>query len=80
MPNPNPKKEYLIAQKTTWKHLPTKAVRIPEAFEPQVLDLARSLDSGNGNESTAPVSQSLENLFEILPKLSLSQSSPSLTC
>lgn len=77
MPNPNPKKEFLVAQKTTWKHLPTKAVRIPEAFEPQVLELARLLDSGN--ESPLPVASAsasqalfLENLFEILPKLSLS--------
>lgn len=79
MPNPNPKKENLIRQKTTWVHLPTKAVRIPEIFEPQVLELARSLDSGAPPTSYSdckkfPPSQELEigSLYEILRSLPLS--------
>lgn len=44
--NPNPKRENLRVQKTNWKHLPTKAVRIPKAFETQILELALELDSG----------------------------------
>lgn len=73
MPNPNPKKEYLIAQKTTWKHLPTKAVRIPEVFEPQVVELARSLDRGDSFQQVQQILHfsEIESLYEILPKLSL---------
>lgn len=64
--NPNPKRENLRVQKTTWRHLPTKAVRVPELFEPQVLELARSLD-GNGG---AAITQ-IEYFYETLLKLSL---------
>lgn len=71
MPNPSPKKEYLIAQKTTWKHLPTKAVRIPEIFEPQILEAARLLDKGDSFELELSKS-GIEELYKILAKLPLS--------
>lgn len=45
MANPSPKQSNLVRQKPSWKHLPTKAVRIPEVFEQQVIELARSLDT-----------------------------------
>lgn len=46
MANRSPKQENLVRQKPSWKHLPTKAVRIPEVFESQVMEVARSLDGG----------------------------------
>ncbi|MHC5674227.1 hypothetical protein [Nostoc sp.] len=44
MPNPHPQTEHLTKQKTTWQHLPTKAVRVPEIFLEEIEKFARSLD------------------------------------
>jgi len=44
MPNYHPKIEHLAKQKTTWQHLPTKAVRVPEIFLEEIEGYARSLD------------------------------------
>ncbi|MBD2778649.1 DEAD/DEAH box helicase [Iningainema tapete] len=79
--NPNPRTEFLVAQKTGWRHLPTKAVRVPQALESQVLEYARLLDSQNENQSIfygflsleASIRQleswSLEDLLELEKKL-----------
>lgn len=46
MPNPSPKTENLRRETPKWKNLPTVAVRIPECFKDQVLNIARALDEG----------------------------------
>jgi hypothetical protein len=51
MSNPNPKTQYLTRQKPNWNHLPTKAIRLPEIFENQILEFARSLDNGLNPQS-----------------------------
>jgi hypothetical protein len=33
-----------------WKHTPTKAIRVPKAFEDQLLSLAKNLDQGKITE------------------------------
>jgi DNA helicase II / ATP-dependent DNA helicase PcrA len=44
MPNPHPKSENLVKQKTKWNNLPTKATRVPEIFLEEIEKFARSLD------------------------------------
>lgn len=44
MGNPNPNQTGLVKRK--WNHTPTVAVRIPEQFSDQIIDIARQLDVG----------------------------------
>jgi SNF2 family DNA or RNA helicase len=47
----------LARQKALWRHVPTKAVRVPEVFENQVLDFARVLDTGEQSQQKQIVAQ-----------------------
>ncbi|MCC5644800.1 DEAD/DEAH box helicase [Nostoc sp. CHAB 5824] len=60
MANPSSKIQYLTRQKPNWNHLPTKAIRLPEIFEKQILEFARSLDNG---------SSPLNSVFSTLDRL-----------
>jgi SNF2 family DNA or RNA helicase len=55
-----------------WNHTPTKAVRIPEIFATQILEIARSLDSGDKVKSQSLDLESLplDELLEIEAALS----------
>ncbi len=53
-----------------WNHTPTKAVRIPEVFTEQILEIARSLDMGNSsNQGIDLESLPLKQLLEIQKNL-----------
>jgi len=72
MPNYHPKIEHLAKQKTTWQHLPTKAVRVPEIFLEEIEEYARSLDShskrvslDNGSLSS-PTNINLESVLSVI--------------
>ncbi|MDV3003017.1 MAG: Crossover junction endodeoxyribonuclease RuvC (plasmid) [Chroococcopsis gigantea SAG 12.99] len=45
MANHHPKTEYLKKQQPKWKHLPTKALRVPEVFCDRIETFARQLDN-----------------------------------
>jgi hypothetical protein len=45
MPNYKGNVKNLVAQKTQWVNLPTKAIRVPEAFVETLLQQAVSLDN-----------------------------------
>lgn len=47
---------------TIWKNTPTKAIRIPVAFESEILNYAQSLDQG------MPIDQKLVNLKQKILK------------
>ncbi|ETX03589.1 MAG: hypothetical protein ETSY1_46825 (plasmid) [Candidatus Entotheonella factor] len=70
MANPAPRKEYLVPQRPSWVHLPTKAVRVPECFASQLLVMARAWD--DGQDQPEPVA-SEAMLIEQLEGLSLEQ-------
>jgi hypothetical protein len=46
MANPSPQIENLCPMQAKWKNTPTKAIRVPECFAPELLEIARSMDRG----------------------------------
>jgi uncharacterized protein (DUF2249 family) len=54
-------------RKSVWKHGETQAIRVPKAFVPQLLEIARKLDAGEAIEIVeslppAPLDESLEQM------------------
>jgi crossover junction endodeoxyribonuclease RuvC len=45
MANHHPRTEYLKKQESSWKHLPTKAIRVPEVFSARIQSFAKTLDN-----------------------------------
>jgi hypothetical protein len=66
MPNPHPKVENLVKQKTVWKNLPTKPLRVPEIYCEEIENYARLLDAGmeskfwDGEDDEPPSASQLE--------------------
>ncbi|MDJ0599554.1 MAG: crossover junction endodeoxyribonuclease RuvC [Crocosphaera sp.] len=50
----NSKLKHLVPQKTTWKNLPTKAVRVPECFVEEIINYAHSLDQNTISATDTP--------------------------
>lgn len=46
MANFNPLRENLRKETPKWRNLPTTAIRVPEIFKDQILDIARAFDDG----------------------------------
>lgn len=41
----------LVAQKTNWKNLPTKAIRVPKCFASKLVEIAKMWDENNSISS-----------------------------
>jgi SNF2 family DNA or RNA helicase len=52
MANPNPRTDQLPKQQPHWKHLPTRAIRVPEILLGDIERYARSLDGGGTANGT----------------------------
>mgnify|MGYP006165302521 CR=1 FL=1 len=52
MANPNPRTDQLPKQQPRWRHLPTRAIRVPEILLGDIERYARSLDNGERIEQT----------------------------
>ncbi len=61
MSNPHPITSHLKKQPAKWKHLPTKAIRVPEVFIEVIESYARKLDVGEGIEPVSPPNFSFPN-------------------
>lgn len=71
MPNSNSKQDNLIRQKPKWRHLPTKAVRLPEVFIDELLDIAEKLDLGELPLLESNKESDLESIYKQLQNASL---------
>jgi SNF2 family DNA or RNA helicase len=60
MANPNPRTDHLPKQQPRWKHLPTRALRVPEILLGDIERYARSLDNGEKIEKAQTVQEFLE--------------------
>jgi hypothetical protein len=60
MSNPNPRTDQLPKQQPRWKHLPTRALRVPEILLEDIERYARSLDNGEKIEKAQTVQEFLE--------------------
>ncbi len=62
MPNYQGSPNNLRKEPPKWKHLPTKAIRVPEVFADQLLRSARQLDDNQDTERTPEQIDSLPGL------------------
>lgn len=60
MANPNPRTDQLPKQQPRWRHLPTRAIRVPEILLGDIERYARSLDNGEKNEKAQTIQEFLE--------------------
>ena len=60
MANPNPRTDQLPKQQPRWKHLPTRALRVPEILLEDIERYARSLDNGEKLEKAQTIQEFLE--------------------
>jgi hypothetical protein len=56
MANPLGSPQYLRKEPAKWKHLPTKAIRIPEVFADRLLAIASKLDASECTTELEPES------------------------
>ena len=59
MPNYEGAPNNLLKEAPKWKHLPSKAIRIPEVYADEVLNFARKLDNNQDTERTLEQSNTL---------------------
>lgn len=64
----------LITQKTNWNNLPTKAIRVPEKFADQILEIAKFLDSNKPINPKIPTDR--ENVVQAISILEKSLKLP----
>jgi len=60
MANPNPRTDQLPKQQPRWRHLPTRAIRVPEILLGDIERYARSLDNGEKTEKAQTIQEFLE--------------------
>jgi len=60
MSNPNPRTDQLPKQQPRWRHLPTRAIRVPEILLGDIERYARSLDNGEKTEKAQTIEEFLE--------------------
>lgn len=60
MANPNPRTDQLPKQQPRWRHLPTRAIRVPEILLGDIERYARSLDNGQKTEKAQTIQEFLE--------------------
>lgn len=60
MANPNPRTDQLPKQQPRWRHLPTRAIRVPEILLGDIERYARSLDNGEKTEKAQTIEEFLE--------------------
>lgn len=56
----------LQRQKPNWKHLPTKAIRVPEIFCDRLLAIARDFDNGENKDTDKPITLEQLTLKELI--------------
>ena len=64
MPNPTPNQTGLTKPK--WVNQPTVAIRVPECFSEQLVELARELDGGQTQPPHHTIPQNLSQAIELL--------------
>lgn len=64
MPNPTPNQAGLTKPK--WNHQPTAAIRVPECFSEQLLELARELDQEHTQHTQYTTSKNLTHAITLL--------------
>lgn len=68
MSNPNPNRDNLKSFKPTWKHTPTRTIRVPVELADNILDYARDLDAGATSDS--PDTSEIERYLTEIENLS----------
>jgi SNF2 family DNA or RNA helicase len=66
MANPNPRTDQLPKQQPRWRHLPTRAIRVPEILLGAIERYARSLDNGERIEQTIEEFLEMASIEELL--------------
>lgn len=65
MPNYHPKFDHLEPHNKKWRHNPTKAIRVPQVLETEVLKYARALDEEQPTASTPGFEQVVDTLGKL---------------
>jgi hypothetical protein len=55
MPNPSGNPQNLQSYQSSWRHSPTRQIRVPEVLVDRVLDIAKKLDAGELTEISPPL-------------------------